>query len=86
MQWQAIRQNYPQQWLLLEAIKAHSDGDQRVLDQLAVLGTFGDSVSAMQSYTQFHRESPERELYVFHTSREQLDIAERQWIGVRGLR
>ena len=86
MEWQAIRKNYPQQWLLLEAIKAHSDGERRILDQLAVLGTYADSVAAMQSYTQFHRESPARELYVFHTSRESLDVVERQWLGVRSLR
>ena len=83
MQWQAIRKTYPQQWLLLEALQAHSEGDKRILDQLAVLGTFGDSVMALQSYAQFHRESPERELYVFHTSRELLDVVERQWLGIR---
>jgi hypothetical protein len=83
MQWQTIRENYPQQWLLLEAITAHSEGDMRVLDQLAVLGAYADSVAAMQSYTQVHRKSPARELYVFHTSRESLDVVERQWLGVR---
>ncbi len=86
MQWQAIRENYPQQWLLLEAITAHSEGEMRVLDQLAVLGAYADSVAAMQSYTQVHRESPALELYVFHTSRESLDVVERQWLGVRSLR
>lgn len=50
MHWQAIRKTYPQQWLLLEALQAHSEGDKRILDQLAVLGTFGDSVIALQSY------------------------------------
>ncbi len=85
MQWQAIRESYPHQWLLLEAIKAHSEGDRRILDQLAVLGVFGDSVTALQSYAQIHRESPGRELYVFHTSRETLDIVERRWLGIRSL-
>jgi len=85
MQWQAIRKTYPQQWLLLEALKVHSEGDKRILDQLAVLGTFGDSVMALQSYAQLHRESPGRELYVFHTSRETLDVVERQWLGIRSL-
>jgi len=85
MQWQAIRKTYPQQWLLLEALKAHSEGDKRILDQLAVLGTFGDSVTALQSYAQLYRESPGRELYVFHTSRETLDVVERQWLGIRSL-
>ena len=85
MQWQAIRKNYPQQWLLLEALKAHSEGEKRILDQLAILGAFSDSVAALQSYSQLHRESPGRELYVFHTSRETLDVVERQWLGIRTL-
>lgn len=85
MQWQEIRKLYPQQWLLVEAIKARSEANKRVLEQLAVVDMFPDSVSAMKSYTEFHRRSPERELYVFHTSREILDIIERQWLGVRGL-
>ncbi len=33
MEWQAIREHYPQQWLLLEAIKAHSQANKRVLDR-----------------------------------------------------
>ena len=83
MQWQEIRDHYPQQWLLLEAVKAHSEGDQRILDQLAVLDAFLDSATALSAYARIHREKPERELYVFHTSRDTLDIRERQWLGIR---
>ena len=83
MNWEDIRVHYPQQWLLIEAIKAHSEFDRRILDQLAVVGAFPDSVAAINSYRQFHREAPERELYVFHTSRETLDIGERVWLGIR---
>lgn len=86
MQWQEIRKHYPQQWLLIEALKAHSEGEKRILDQLAILDTFSGSVTALQSYSQLHREAPDRELYVFHTSRETLDIIERQWLGIRGVR
>jgi hypothetical protein len=86
MIWQEIRTRYPQQWVLVEAIHAHSTADQRVLDQLAVVNTFPDSISALNSYRQFHRVAPDRELYVFHTSREQLDIAERRWLGIRATR
>jgi hypothetical protein len=85
MQWQDIRNHYPRQWLLLEALKAHTEGERRVLDQLAVLGTYMDSTSALQTYKQFHREAPERELYVFHTSRETLDVTERRWFGIRDM-
>ena len=86
MQWQEIREHYPQQWLLLEALQAHSEGNKRILDQLAILGTFADSTSALRDYSQFHHEAPNRELYVFHTSRETLDITERRWLGIRGMR
>lgn len=77
MKWEEIRQYYPHQWLLVEAIKAHSESGKRIIDQLSVIHTFQDSIAAMKDYTQLHRDSPERELYVFHTDREQLDIAER---------
>lgn len=85
MQWQEIRKHYPQQWLLIEAIKAHSDASRRVLEQLAVVGVFPDSASALKHYQQLHHEAPERELYVFHTSREVLDVVERQWLGIRSM-
>ena len=86
MVWQDIRKYYPQQWLLVEAIQAHSEANKRILEQLAVVDTFPDSIAAMQRYTQLHHEAPQRELYVFHTSRERLDISERSWFGVRGVR
>ena len=82
MKWQEIRAHYPQQWLLLEAIQAHSEAEQRILEQLAVIGAFSDSTTALESYRQLHHEAPERELYVFHTSRETLDVQERRWLGV----
>ena len=84
MQWQEIRSHYPQQWLLLEAVKAHSENDQRILDQLAVLDAFPDSATALSAYARIHCEIPQRELYVFRTSRDTLDILERQWLGIQG--
>ncbi len=84
MNWQEIRLHYPKQWLLVEAIKAHSEANKRILDQLAVINVFADSISAMKSYAQIHREAPTRELYVLHTSREALNIQERIWLGIRG--
>jgi hypothetical protein len=83
MNWQEIRTHYPQQWLLIEAIRAHSEFDRRILDQLAVVGAFTDSSAAINGYRQLHRDAPERELYVFHTTRETLDIVERAWLGIR---
>ncbi len=83
MLWEEIRQHFPDQWLLLEALKAHSEQNKRIVERLAVLGMYPDSVTAMKAYAELHREAPMRELYVFHTAREKLDITEVYRVGVR---
>ena len=84
MNWENIRDNYPNQWVLVEAIEAHTESGKRILDQLAVVNTFPDSLIAMRSYKELHKKSPNRELYVLHTDPKVLNILERKWIGVRG--
>ena len=83
MRWEEIRRHYPEQWLLLEAIAAHSENNQRIIEQLAVIATYADSQSAMRGYAQMHHRDPQRELYVLHTSRENIVIPERWRFGVR---
>lgn len=83
MKWQEIREQYPDQWLLVEAIEAYSESGKRVVEELTVVNTFTDSKTAMGEYIQLHRKQPERELYVLHTDRASLDIAERRWLGIR---
>jgi hypothetical protein len=83
MQWEEIRRRYPRQWLLVEAIGAHSMEGRRIVDDLAVLETFGDPATAMKRYQEIHRWSPLRELYVLHSDRETLDIVEAHWLGLR---
>ena len=83
MQWSEIRCRYPDDWLLIEAIEARSENGKRILDDIAVVATFPDSVTAMKRYTRLHHEAPQRELYVCHTERETLEIRERQWHGIR---
>ncbi len=83
MQWREIRDHYPNRWLLLEALAAHTEAEKRIVDELAIVGAFADSASALRRYRDLHHESPTREFYVLHMSRESLDITERQWLGVR---
>ena len=83
MRWMNIRKTYPNQWLVIEAVKAHSLKTKRLLDKIAVMETCLDGTTAMQKYRRLHQQHPEREFYFVHTSRKQLDIQERQWLGVR---
>ena len=49
----------------------------------AVIDSFDDSAIAMKHYLELHAGAPERELYVVHSSRPSLEIAERSWLGIR---
>ena len=79
--WEEIRRQFPRQWLLVEAIAAHSSEGRRVLDDIAVLDAFQEAGAALKSYQDVRRSCPQRELYVVHTDRETLDITEVDWLG-----
>lgn len=86
MKWKDIRDNYPHQWILIEAINAYTESGKRVLDQVTVVNTFTDPLTAMEYYKQIHKKFPEREFYVLHTDQEAPDIYERKWMGIRGIK
>jgi hypothetical protein len=84
MLWAEIKKAYPNQWLVVEALEAHTTPDQRRhLERLAVIESCPDGSTAMQRYRRLHQEYPMREFYFVHTSRQELDIRERVWIGIR---
>jgi hypothetical protein len=83
MNWSDIRKAYPNTWLVIEALEAHTEGRQRLLDHIAVVDTCEDGASAFQSYQRLHQVHPYRELYYVHTGREDLDIREQHWVGIR---
>lgn len=83
MQWQEIRAAFPDRWLLIEALEAHTEGDRRRLDRIAVIETCPDGAAAFNRYRELHRQDPRREYYHAHTSREELEIYEERWLGVR---
>lgn len=83
MHWTEIRQQYPDQWLVIDALKAHTEENRRKLDQMTVVEICPDGVTAYERYRELHQQHPEREFYFVHTSREELDIRERHWLGLR---
>ncbi len=83
MKWNEIRNQYPHQWLLLEAMEARTQANQRIVEQFSVINAYPDSDQAMESYSQLHQTSPNRELYVLHTDKENVEILERRWLGIR---
>jgi hypothetical protein len=87
MKWEDVRQAFPDQWVLIEAIHAFTnEKSERILEEVAPIKMFDNSSEAMKSYKLFHMEDPSREMYVLHTSREEPNIIEKKWVGVRRLR
>ena len=83
MTWTDIRRHYPHQWLLIEALLAHSRSGKRQLEEMAVVDAFTDGETALRSYLRLHRDAPLRELYVVHSDREELEITERDLPALR---
>ncbi len=84
MIWADIRKIYPEQWVLIEAIDARTEGDKRIVEQMDVIGSFADDGdSAFQRYTELHKLHKEREYYIYHTSNDALNIGVKKWLGVR---
>ncbi|WP_178019601.1 hypothetical protein [uncultured Paenibacillus sp.] len=85
MKWPKVRKQFPDRWVLFEAISAKSTNQQRQVEELAVISDFDDTNCAWQAYKEHHLADPSREYYIYHTSHEHLEIIEQPFTGVRGL-
>ncbi len=86
MTWQDIKSVYTDQWLIIEAIEAHTTPDaHRILDRIAVIDTCADGSNAMQRYRELHKQHPQREFYFVSARRKELDIRVKRWLGIRGI-
>ncbi len=84
MVWEDVKKLFPSQWLLIEAVDAYTDGPNRIIQQVAVIESFNeDSKKALRKYLDLHKVHKDREYYVVHTSKDQLNFEELKWVGVR---
>ncbi|MGO1369643.1 hypothetical protein, partial [Senegalia sp. (in: firmicutes)] len=81
--WNDAVKNYPNKWLLFEAIESSSKDGKRIIEDLSVINSFDDSRKALEQYSEMHKKDKSREMYVYHTKNKELVIEERSWIGVR---
>lgn len=81
--WDQIRQAFPHQFVVFEALRSHSEDNKRIVEEIEVIDTFADGEKAMREYLRLHRQDRSKELYVVHTDKERLDITERKWLGIR---
>jgi hypothetical protein len=83
MRWVDATRQYPNAWLIIEALDAHTEDQRRVVDRLTIVEACADGAAAFRRYRELHAAHPERELYFAHTANAELEIDERPWVGVR---
>ncbi len=86
MQWSEIRSAHPDQWLVIEALEAHSENDRRIFDRVDLIEVFSNGRDAMKRYSALQRDHADREFCFVHSSKSELTFEERLWFGIRGLR
>ncbi|WP_202077936.1 hypothetical protein [Caldalkalibacillus salinus] len=86
MKWEEIRNQYPDSWVLVEALKAESKDNRREIEEMSVISEFNNSVEAWKGYKYLHLKDRSRELYIFHTCNKDIEVIEEQFTGVRSRR
>ncbi len=83
MKWGEITELHPGRFVLVEAIKVSSHNRIRQLEDMAVIQDYDNPQEAWSGYKELHKLNPARELYVFHTSRNNVEVVEEFFSGVR---
>ncbi len=83
MRWSDVRETYKNKWIVFESLKAKSEEGKRIVEDLDVIAAFDDGSEALKNYSLWHKKDKSKEMYVYNTANESLDIEERVWVGVR---
>ena len=84
MKWSEVRKHYPGKVVLVEALKARSYDNKRYIEDMTVVSCHENTKEAWEEYKKLRKDSPAREFYIFHTSKEQIEVVEQTFTGVRG--
>ncbi|MED4878374.1 hypothetical protein P9743_13275 [Anoxybacillus geothermalis] len=78
MKWQEVRSLYPNQFVKVQVLKSHLQGDREIIEEVDVIGTVSD-----EDATRELLQSKGNQL-VYHTSHKELVLKVRKAIGLRG--
>ena len=84
MKWAEVCKQYPDQIVLVEALATNSMNNIRTVEDMSVLSKFDDNLAAWQEYKKLHKSHPNKELYLFHTSKGKAEVIEQFFTGIRG--
>jgi hypothetical protein len=68
MTWEALCQQNPDQWVIIEALEWHDEGEKRNVTNMSLLECFAeDSLTAQRRCNDLLSTQPERQLYFTYT-------------------
>ena len=83
MKWNEVRNQFPNQCVLVESIHAKSEGNERIIEEMSVIDDFDNGNNTWSVYKKNLTENRSRELYIFHTKNEEIKVIEQPYIGVK---
>lgn len=79
MQWEEVREIYPEQYVKLQILTSHTEGNTKYVDDVALIRAIQDPKEATQELLK-----SKDGIIVSHTSNEKLNIKIRTFRGLRG--
>ncbi|NLM36027.1 MAG: hypothetical protein GX206_11360 [Clostridiales bacterium] len=79
MKWEEVRRTYPNQYIKLQVLESHMEGNKKYIDELAVIEVMDDSDAATRELIK-----TEENTLVYHTGNESLFIEVKNNRGYRG--
>ena len=82
MKWMEVCEHYPDRIVLVEALESTSINNIRTIEDMSIIAEFNEDLEAWHEYKKLHKNSPDRELYIFHTSKEKAEVKEHFLLGL----
>lgn len=80
MQWEEVRKTYPDQYVKLQILMSHTEGNTKYVDEVALIKVIQDPREATQELLR-----SKDGIIVSHTSNDELKIELRTLRGLRGV-
>lgn len=84
MLWSEVCKDFPNSWVIVEALSSHQVENEKTIDDVMVLDAYPDSSDAWKRYKQIKQQKPQGDFLIASTENETLKIKVQRWVGIRG--
>jgi hypothetical protein len=75
MKWQDVREKFPNEWVLMEALDSHSEDGYWIVEEMSVVDNFGDDGNGTwKAQNELLKKYPQRQFFFYHTGNEEIVI------------